>query len=69
MRFLLLTVWLSVLGGCASSHAILANSEGQELVCQVESFGILFPHVAAKDKFDKCVKDAQLKGYKIKSQD
>lgn len=69
MQNLLIVLLLGLLAGCASSHAVLMNDEGQELVCDVESFGILFPHLAANKKFEQCVKDAESRGYKIKTQD
>jgi len=69
MQKLITMLLLNLLTACASSHAVLVNDEGQELVCDVESFGILFPHLAANKKFDKCVKEAETKGYKIKTQE
>lgn len=69
MRFFHVLVCAGLLSGCASYKALLVNKDGNEMVCQGESTGILFPHIVAKDKFDKCVKEAESKGYKVKSQE
>jgi len=65
MRYFLMFFLLFFIAACANPHAVLVNQDGNELVCQAESFGIS-GSIHANMAFDKCVEEAQSKGYKLK---
>ena len=69
VRILLIVLLPLLFAACSTYHAVLVNQENQELICHSEGVGIIIPHIQAHDTFDKCVKDAQMKGYKIKTQE
>ena len=69
MRILLIFLLLPLFAACSTYHAVLVNKDNQELICHSEGAGIIMiPLLKAHDAFDKCIKDAQSKGYTIKTQ-
>jgi hypothetical protein len=63
MKKLLVLVLVTILTGCANHRAVLTNKEGVSSLCHAEGYG-LFPAMWAKEDFDKCVKEANARGYK-----
>lgn len=60
---ILLISILLFLSGCASHQTVLKNDKGNTATCKAEGFGII-SSMMAKDNFDRCVQDANAKGYK-----
>jgi hypothetical protein len=67
MRNIALFLTATALAGCVSPHAVLVNDEGQSVTCQATGFGIL-SGTMANNRYEACVSDAQMRGYKINSQ-
>ena len=69
MRILLIALVLPLFAACSTYHAVLVNQENQELICHSEGAGlIIIPLIQAHNAFENCIKDAQSKGYSIKTQ-
>lgn len=53
------------LAGCVTPHAVLVDGKGGEVTCQAKGFGII-SGTMANNTYEKCVSDAQMRGYRIK---
>jgi hypothetical protein len=54
-----------LLGGCASERTVLVNSQGEQLTCETGGAGF-FGAVSVANQQDKCVADAEQRGYRVK---
>lgn len=61
---IMITILVSLLTGCISPSATLSSASGKKLECSSSGFGLIFGEMA-KSEFNKCVTEAQMKGYKI----
>jgi len=60
----LLVVGLS-LAGCATERTILVNSQGEQVTCETGGAGF-FGAVSVANQQEKCVADAEKRGYHVK---
>jgi len=61
---LLLAIGLS-LTGCATERTILVNSQGEQVTCETGGAGF-FGAVSVANQQEKCVADAEQRGYHVK---
>ena len=65
MRALIFLCLVLVLVSCASQRTVLVNNQGEELTCETQGYGF-FGSVSVNSQQEKCVSDAQQKGYRLK---
>jgi hypothetical protein len=65
MRGALLVAIGLLLAGCASERTVLVNSQGDQLTCETGGAGF-FGAVSVANQQDKCVADAEQRGYRVK---
>ncbi len=63
-RILLLWVVLALVG-CATERAVLVNGQGEELTCETSGAGF-FGSVSVHKQQEKCISDAEQRGYRLK---
>jgi hypothetical protein len=56
-----------LLAGCVSPSAVLVNKEGTEVTCQATGFGII-SGTMANNRYEACVSEAQMRGFKFREQ-
>ena len=59
--------WLVLLSlsACVNPRAILVNKDGDAVQCSATGFGLL-TGVMANNRYQQCVSDAQMRGFKFK---
>lgn len=65
MRRLLLYFLLLSLVGCATERTILVNDQGDQLTCETSGAGF-FGSVSVSNQQQKCIADAEKRGYRLK---
>jgi hypothetical protein len=65
MRRILLFSILLALAGCATERAVLVNSQGEDLTCETSGAGF-FGSVSVHNQQEKCIADAEKRGYRLK---
>jgi hypothetical protein len=65
MRGALLVAIGLLLAACASERTVLVNSQGDQLTCETGGAGF-FGAVSVANQQDKCVADAEQRGYRVK---
>jgi hypothetical protein len=65
MRRILLFSILLALAGCATERAVLVNSQGENLTCETSGAGF-FGSVSVHNQQEKCIADAEKRGYRLK---
>jgi hypothetical protein len=65
MRRILFFAILLALAGCATERAVLVNSQGEELTCETSGAGF-FGSVSVHNQQEKCIADAEKRGYRLK---
>jgi uncharacterized protein YcfL len=66
MRIIIVILAVLSTVSCVSKQATLVNDQGQEVVCDASGFGII-SGTMAKNEFNRCVSDAQTKGFKVRT--
>ena len=64
-RCLFLVCIVPALAGCATERTTLVNNEGEEMTCETHGSGF-FGAVSVHNQQEKCIADAQQKGYRLK---
>ena len=67
MRRIFLFCATLTLGGCATERALLVNNQGDELKCETGGSGF-FGSVSVHNQQEKCIADAEKRGYRLKQQ-
>jgi hypothetical protein len=67
MRRILLFSSLLALAGCATERAVLVNSQGEQLTCETSGAGF-FGSVSVHNQHEKCIAEAEKRGYRLKEQ-
>lgn len=65
VRRILLSCILLGLVGCAAERAVLVNGQGEELTCETSGAGF-FGSVSVHNQQEKCIADAEKRGYRLK---
>jgi hypothetical protein len=65
VRLLLLSFIVLSLVGCATERTILVNSQGDQLTCETSGAGF-FGSVSVPNQQQKCIADAEKRGYRLK---
>ena len=65
MRRLLLYFLLLSLVGCATERTVLVNDQGDQLTCETSGAGF-FGSVSVSNQQQKCIADAEKRGYRLK---
>ena len=65
MRRLLLYFLLLSLVGCATERTVLINDQGDQLTCETSGAGF-FGSVSVSNQQQKCIADAEKRGYRLK---
>ena len=67
MRYVPILLFGIVLGlvGCATERAVLVNSQGENLTCETSGAGF-FGSVSVHNQQEKCIADAEKRGYRLK---
>ena len=65
VRRILFSCLVLVLAGCAAERAVLVNSRGEELTCETSGAGF-FGSVSVHNQQEKCIADAEKRGYRLK---
>ena len=55
---------LILLSGCVTPSATLMNDKGQKVTCKAAGVGII-SGTMANNRFQECVSEAQMRGYRI----
>jgi hypothetical protein len=55
-------LWLA---GCATERTVLVNNQGDQMTCETGGAGF-FGSVSVANQQDKCIADAQERGYRVK---
>jgi hypothetical protein len=55
------------LAGCASQRAVLVNAQGEEATCETSGSGF-FGAVSVTNQQDKCIAEAEKRGYHLQEQ-
>ncbi|MBV8665448.1 MAG: hypothetical protein JO269_03095 [Burkholderiaceae bacterium] len=64
MKRLIITFVAVTLTGCASYKQTLTNAQGQSITCEASGHAGIVTGQYLKEGFDKCVSEAENKGYK-----
>jgi hypothetical protein len=67
IRVVLFVCLMAAFSGCASERAVLVNSRGEELTCETSGSGF-FGAISVRNQQEKCVSDAEKRGYHLKEQ-
>ncbi|MGH7828345.1 MAG: hypothetical protein ACREQ7_24585 [Candidatus Binatia bacterium] len=67
MRPMLLICFATTLAGCVNRRAVWVNDQGHRLTCEVSGYG-LAGGILADSKYDACVSDARMRGYRLEEQ-
>ena len=65
VRRILFSCLVLVLAGCAAERTVLVNSLGEELTCETSGAGF-FGSVSVHNQQQKCIADAEKRGYRLK---
>jgi hypothetical protein len=65
MRRILLFFIVLALAGCATERAVLVNDQGDQLTCETSGAGF-FGSVSVPNQQQKCIADAEKRGYRLK---
>jgi hypothetical protein len=65
MRVIFLVGLISILAGCSTERTILVNSQGDLLTCETTGQGF-FGAISVRNQQQKCVSDAEKRGYRVK---
>jgi hypothetical protein len=65
MRRILLFCIVLALAGCATERAVLVNDQGDQLTCETSGAGF-FGSVSVPNQQQKCIADAEKRGYRLK---
>jgi len=65
MRRILLFCIVLALAGCATERAVLVNDQGEQLTCETSGAGF-FGSVSVPNQQQKCIADAEKRGYRLK---
>jgi hypothetical protein len=65
VRHLLLFFILLSLVGCATERTVLVNDQGDQLTCETSGAGF-FGSVSVSNQQQKCIADAEKRGYRVK---
>jgi len=64
MRRILLFCIVLALAGCATERAVLVNDQGDQLTCETSGAGF-FGSVSVPNQQQKCIADAEKRGYRL----
>jgi hypothetical protein len=67
MRVVVFICLMVTFGGCVSQRAVLVNNRGEELTCETSGSGF-FGSISVRNQQEKCVSDAEKRGYRLKEQ-
>lgn len=67
MRRILLFCIVLALAGCATDRAVLVNDQGDQLTCETSGAGF-FGSVSVHNQHEKCIAEAEKRGYRLKEQ-
>ena len=65
MRRIFLSCIVLALVGCAAERTVLVNSQGDQLTCETSGAGF-FGSVSVSNQQQKCIADAEKRGYRLK---